>query len=559
VSPAAAGPGPDAAPPGDAGADADAAGPIDTDGDGVPDDQDVCPGYDDALDADGDGVPDGCDACPEDDPDDTDGDGVCDSKDECPGGDDHVDSDGDGVAEACDPCPGDDPDDSDGDGVCDGVDQCPGFDDAADTDGDGVADGCDPCPADRPDDTDGDTVCDSADVCPGGDDTVDQNGDGVPDACELSPGTYDYQRLQIGGLGKLVAVAFHPTGDYFVYAESYDRVHVHDVASGTDVVVDVHTGTGHFYLEHVVFAPSGEYALILGYDTQTSRGVIVRFDHAAWVASQPDTTGVFSAYANLPQAGAFASAAFSGPGANPVVLARSGTSPYTMFLGELDDAAGTLTILPSSASATSAGCQDVVYADNEWLEPGLLVTCGINGYDGLYWTEVGGVPELRLDLGDNNLGNTAHAAAHPSGDYALAISWSGDAIRRFSTGLMSSTAVADFTTRRLWNVGFSPDGQRALIVGQKMTIGGVSFGVVMEYRHGHDACPQPLTVSCDVTEVSIPGFGAAPWNAPDGTVLADVAWRPGCDGGVIVGGYSSYSTTYGFVATFQRVGGVACW
>jgi len=37
---------------------------------------------------------------------DSDGDGVCDSADICPGGDDNVDSDGDGVPDFCD-CPGD--------------------------------------------------------------------------------------------------------------------------------------------------------------------------------------------------------------------------------------------------------------------------------------------------------------------------------------------------------------------------------------------------------------------------------------------------------------------
>lgn len=54
----------------------------DTDGDGVPDAQDVCQGFDDNLDADGDGVPDGCDICL--------------------AGDDAVDADADGVPDACD-------------------------------------------------------------------------------------------------------------------------------------------------------------------------------------------------------------------------------------------------------------------------------------------------------------------------------------------------------------------------------------------------------------------------------------------------------------------------
>lgn len=59
---------------------------VDEDGDGVPDGDDVCPGFDDTADADGDGVPDGCDAFPDDPTEwvDTDGDGVGDSADEYP-------------------------------------------------------------------------------------------------------------------------------------------------------------------------------------------------------------------------------------------------------------------------------------------------------------------------------------------------------------------------------------------------------------------------------------------------------------------------------------------
>ncbi len=39
-------------------------GDPDTDGDGVPDSEDICPGFDDNIDTDGDGVPDGCDENP---------------------------------------------------------------------------------------------------------------------------------------------------------------------------------------------------------------------------------------------------------------------------------------------------------------------------------------------------------------------------------------------------------------------------------------------------------------------------------------------------------------
>jgi OmpA-OmpF porin, OOP family len=146
---------------------------IDSDGDGVIDALDQCPGTPQwmrvdergcPLDEDGDGVPDGLDRCPGTAPGaevdehgcsaeqrDTDGDGVADAFDRCPDTvpgaevDEHGcsaeqrDSDGDGVADAFDRCPdtpagaavdehgcSDEQRDSDGDGVVDAFDRCPG-------------------------------------------------------------------------------------------------------------------------------------------------------------------------------------------------------------------------------------------------------------------------------------------------------------------------------------------------------------------------------------------------------------------------------------------------
>lgn len=137
--------------------------PKDSDGDGVYDKKDKCPGTPhgaivDATgcpsDADGDGVYDGIDQCPDTPkgwpvdargcPLDTDGDGVADGKDTCPGTPKGctvnatgcpVDEDGDGVCDGLDRCANTPkgcrvdehgcPSDGDGDGVCDGIDQCP--------------------------------------------------------------------------------------------------------------------------------------------------------------------------------------------------------------------------------------------------------------------------------------------------------------------------------------------------------------------------------------------------------------------------------------------------
>ncbi|RKS50642.1 thrombospondin type 3 repeat-containing protein [Gillisia mitskevichiae] len=78
--------------------------PEDSDGDCVPDNDDLCPGYDDKEDADGDGIPDGCDNCPN----------VANL--------DQADEDGDGKGDVCDDC---DDRDTDGDGFKNCVDACP--------------------------------------------------------------------------------------------------------------------------------------------------------------------------------------------------------------------------------------------------------------------------------------------------------------------------------------------------------------------------------------------------------------------------------------------------
>ncbi|MDP2306508.1 MAG: thrombospondin type 3 repeat-containing protein [Pseudomonadota bacterium] len=148
----------------------------DADNDGVSDDEDLCPGFDDTITGD------------------TDHDGFCDALDNC--ADDYnptqVDADGDGLGNACEG-------DTDGDGTVDDYDNCEvdfntdqadsDFDDYgdvcdADDDNDGRADISDNCPllpnasqADQ--DRDG-----SGDACDGDDDA-----DGVSDATDVCPGT----------------------------------------------------------------------------------------------------------------------------------------------------------------------------------------------------------------------------------------------------------------------------------------------------------------------------------------------------------------------------------
>ncbi len=203
-------------------------GPLrDSDGDGVPDRYDRCPGTPLGavvdgrgcpMDSDHDGVPDGLDQCPDtpagirvDDrgcPVDSDGDGVPDYADRCPDTPPGVkvdpngcpvDSDHDGVPDYLDRCAGTPvgapvdsngcPRDGDGDGVPDYLDHCPDTPpgvqvDAAgcplDSDHDGVPDYRDRCPSTPP----GTPV--DANGCPT---EPDADRDGVPDSRDQCPGT----------------------------------------------------------------------------------------------------------------------------------------------------------------------------------------------------------------------------------------------------------------------------------------------------------------------------------------------------------------------------------
>ena len=167
---------------------------IDTDNDSVPDSCDICLGFDDAIDTDNDNVPDGCDICAGfDDAIDTDNDSVPDGCDTCVGFDDTIDSDNDSIPDDCDVCAGfDDAIDTDNDNVPDGCDACAGFDDAIDTDNDSVPDGCDICVGfDDAIDADNDNVPDGCDVCAGFDDAIDTDNDSVPDGCDVCAGFDD--------------------------------------------------------------------------------------------------------------------------------------------------------------------------------------------------------------------------------------------------------------------------------------------------------------------------------------------------------------------------------
>lgn len=100
---------------------------------------------------------------------DSDGDGICDNDDQCPGSDDGLDEDGDGIPNGCDPC----------NNNLTGT-SCNDFDDCTEND---VYDADCQCAGTFADD-DGDGVCNNDDLCEGFDDNLDDDGDGIPDGCD---------------------------------------------------------------------------------------------------------------------------------------------------------------------------------------------------------------------------------------------------------------------------------------------------------------------------------------------------------------------------------------
>lgn len=230
--------------------------PIDSDNDGVSDDEDKCPDIRGSItaggcpDRDGDGVVDNEDACPKiagvasnggcpvinstTPSNDSDGDGILNSNDECPNlpglasFNGCPDSDGDGVPDKSDQCPGtpglkenngcpvQTTIDSDGDGVTNDKDECP---DVAgiiqllgcpDSDGDGVSDKNDKCPNEAgpasrkgcpAKDSDGDGILDEDDECPNQSGKAstqgcpDSDGDGVADKKDDCPNLYGKSSL----------------------------------------------------------------------------------------------------------------------------------------------------------------------------------------------------------------------------------------------------------------------------------------------------------------------------------------------------------------------------
>jgi hypothetical protein len=390
-------------------------------------------------------------------------------------------------------------------------------------------------------------------------DMPDEDMEPEPDVFEPPPmpppGQYAYQRMEIGGLGAIKHVAFHPSGDYAIALESRNVVHVIDWATGSATRYTL-SAPGGYVWEDLAFDPSGARALLVGWrDVTGTPGAVVAFEDAAWRALAPQEELFVPIALTFDPIHALR---YPREGGDAILLGRRGTrSPYTVVLRDLDAEVGRFGGL-ATTTTSDAGCDDLDLVQGRDGEPGILVVCGGNGADVHFYSLTRGLWEA--NPGNNNLGNTSSVGAHPGQSYALVISWSGGgAVYRFEGGLLGGYSDAiRFSTRQIDAVSFQQEGQRALIYGGSFFGSAEDVAVIYEFRHDAFTCARPNTADCDLKPVHITSFDQPPYNGISNTKIHDAAWRPGCDGGLLGVGYQDFRTDVGQLIVFQVEGARGC-
>ncbi|MCA9660585.1 MAG: hypothetical protein KC486_19750, partial [Myxococcales bacterium] len=234
------------------------------------------------------------------------------------------------------------------------------------------------------------------------------------------PGVYDYVRLPLGGLEMVSACAFHPSGDYALVLEAYDRVHVLTWPAGEVTTITIDAPGRWFAFRDVVFTPDGSKALIVGVDDNDT-GRIAAFDDAAYRAGEALPVSLL-----LERPGeALVAIEYPWDDGPPVVLGKQENGQgWIARLRDLDVEAGAFGDFVEGFGSIT-GCDDFAFVNNEFGGPGIYVICGHNGADHRYYTWLGGVGEWRDRPGTNNTGNFVRIAAHRGGDYALVLAAAG--------------------------------------------------------------------------------------------------------------------------------------
>ncbi|MBI5477622.1 MAG: hypothetical protein HY906_02130 [Deltaproteobacteria bacterium] len=359
-----------------------------------------------------------------------------------------------------------------------------------------------------------------------------------------TPGVYSYTTIPLNTLPNLSsnppialpAVAWHPDGAYALALAYSGRVIRFTAATSTvDQVADLGSTT---QWKHASFTADGSKAVLLAWDSGASTGRIHLWDHAGGTVAEMSGQAAPGIY--------YESLAWSPGGAAKLLGRNNNASNYIVYLWPFDATSGRDTA-HVYARNTAAGCQDLAYATDQYDATAIAVTCGINWLD-VFHIDSGG----QYHAGPTSIGNVSRIAGRPQGDYALAVGWSGNGkLYRFKQGqwdapYMSPQGLGGY------QVGFSSDGRRALMLGGY----GDSPAKGQVYEYVHDTYGTWDSAHVLLMDVSIPNFNMAPWAADSSVELNDVAFRPGCEQGLIVGG--SASTGKGYIIRFTVDNGCTC-
>ena len=122
----------------------------------------------------------------------------------------------------------------------------------------------------------------------------------------------------------------------------------------------------------------------MGWRTRSGadEGVVFHFDDAAWRATGTDPT---TESTDAVRAGAYFVGVEYPASGLPMILSRNGGFPYNAALRRYDPSMNDFTSF-ITARATSAGCDDLAFVNNEFGGEGVAVVCGSGGADAPYWT-----------------------------------------------------------------------------------------------------------------------------------------------------------------------------
>lgn len=344
----------------------------------------------------------------------------------------------------------------------------------------------------------------------------------------LPAGIYDYTSVPTGPLrSQAIAAAWHPSGAYALILAETDKVFRYTPSDGA--VVEVASLGPSIFWTALAFTPDGEHAALTAF-AAVAAGRLFRWNHAASsVQSGIGTTN-----------DQYFAVGYPAGGSQGVLMGQS-SSAVTLWAMNPDGTRGG-TIASRSGLPFTAGCASLAWVTDGFGDPAVAVGC--TAHLGLLaLTELSGTAQFNELVPSRQTGPVSGMAARPQGDLALAVGGSDGRLYRYYRGVWAADALSAPAVPGASAVAFSDDGLRALIFG--------GSGDLWEYRFNQYAAAA-LTRSRLL-------LSDPPYSQPSDARATAVAWRPGCDGGIVVGGSRQTSGhPSAFIARFSVRNGRPC-